>query len=142
MSLVQKIDNLLTSEYSFIRTALLFGSYASSSEHNMSDIDIAIECDEEISFLMMGDIVSFLEASLKRRVDLVILNDIYKKSPLLAYNIYKSHKKIFVHDREKYQEFKLNALHYYMDFKPIIEMHHKAFSKRIQSGNLAKTQTA
>jgi len=122
--------------------ALLFGSYASGRVHNMSDVDIAIETARELSLYEMGMIIADIESLLDKKVDLVILNDLYKKSPLLAYNIYLNHQKLCIGDQKKYDRFKENALRYYLDFKPVLDEQNIAFSKRIADGNLAKIETA
>jgi len=132
----------ILSNYDFITNAIIFGSYASHTHNKLSDIDIAIHTQKDIDLLTLGEIISKLESQLKRKVDLVILNDLYKKSPLLCYNIYKSHKIIFVNNEEKYKKFKLNSLHYYMDFEPIIAQQNRAFLERIDSGTIGKTKTA
>jgi len=86
--------------------------------------------------------ISKLESATNKKIDLVILNNLYKKSPLLAYNIYLQHKIIFLKDEKSFKSFKENALHYYMDFEHILDEQNRAFLQRIADGNLAKTKTA
>ncbi len=142
LNLVYEALSTLLNQSHFISNALVFGSYASGKNSNLSDIDIAIETTREIDILEMGNLISILQSELNIKIDLVILNNLYKNSPLLAYNVYQNHQIIFIKDREKYQNFKLNALHNYLDFKPIIDSQNSAFSKRIQDGTLAKIKTA
>lgn len=132
----------ILSKYEFITNALLFGSYASGTQNRLSDVDIALHVNKEIDLFAIGEIISDLETTLDKKVDLVILNELYKKSPLLAYNIYKNHKPIFIGDIEQYKGFKINSLHYFMDFKHVIDEQNDAFRQRIKDGNLAKAQTA
>jgi len=141
MKQIQKLTDTLK-KHNFIQTALLFGSYAKGTTHSMSDIDIAIETSRELNLLELGSIVSEIETLYNQKVDLVILNDLYKKRPLLAYNIYQNHKLLFTKDINGYISFKTNALHYYMDFQNILEEQNKAFHKRVSDGNIAKTKTA
>ena len=136
-----QISEILT-KYDFISNILLFGSYAAGKNSYLSDIDIAIHTTKELELLELGSLISLLESTLDIKVDLVILNELYKKSPLLAYNIYQSHKIISIRDKKRYREFKSNALHYYMDFKPVLEAQNRAFLKRIEDGTLAKIKTA
>ena len=128
--------------YDIISNALLFGSYAEKTQHNMSDVDIAVETRGELDLLTIGEIVSELEIATKKKVDFIILNNLYKTAPLLAYNIYKKHTVLFVKEEKNFQKFKENALHYYMDFQYHLALQNKAFHQRIEDGNLAKTQTA
>ncbi|WP_457749140.1 type VII toxin-antitoxin system MntA family adenylyltransferase antitoxin [Sulfurimonas sp.] len=135
-----KIKNILQN-YATIENALLFGSYASNTAHNMSDVDIAIQTSEELDIFEIGEIIAVLESHLGKKIDFILLNELYKKSPLLAYNIYKNHLPLFIKNREKYNYFKESALHYYLDFKHVIDAQNEAFNERIANGNLAKTQT-
>jgi len=137
----QTLTSILDS-YNFIINALLFGSCANNTQHVISDIDIAIEINKDIDIFTIGDIISKLESATNKKIDLVILNNLYKKSPLLAYNIYLQHKIIFLKDEKSFKSFKENALHYYMDFEHILDEQNRAFLQRIADGNLAKTKTA
>ena len=125
-----------------IINAFIFGSYAANNQHILSDIDIAIETTRDLDLFEMGEIIAAIETASGKKTDLVILNDLHKKSPLLTYNIYKNHKILFLKSAEKYMLFKENALHYYLDFKPVIDEQNSAFAKRIEDGNLAKIKTA
>src|SRR3990167_3156441 len=137
MKIELKLQELL-SQYDFISNVLIFGSFALDKQNSMSDIDIAIQTTRDIDIFTIGEIISNLESALAIKIDLVILNNLYKKSPLLAYNIYQSHKQVYINDVEKYNDFKSNALHYYLDFKPIIEEQNRAFLKRVENGTIAK----
>ena len=138
---LSKIKEILNS-YDVIINALLFGSYAKGKQHAMSDIDIAIQTKEELDLLTLGEIISAVEGAAKRKVDIVVLNDLYKKAPLLAFNIYQNHKALFIKDKKVYDCFKENALHFYLDFKHVIDDQNRAFSQRVADGTLAKIKTA
>ena len=133
----KKIEAILQ-KYPFIENALLFGSYAKEEEKFLSDIDIAIESAKEFSLLEYGEITANLEDALGKKVDIVILNKLYKKEPLLAYNIYINHHVIFVKNKKKYYDFKINALKYYMDVKPLYDLNNKALKNRIKNGTFGK----
>jgi len=141
MNILDRSKTLL-SKYDFIDYALLFGSYADGSQHAMSDIDIALHTTRELSLHEMGTIISDMEGALEHNIDLVLLNNLPFKKPLLTYNIYLNHRIIFSNNPEAYLRFKEMALHAYMDFKPVIEAQNRAFDQRIQDGTLAQTQTA
>jgi len=138
---INKIRDILE-EYDFIINALLFGSYSNGKADRFSDVDIAIEVTETIDLLTMGEIISRLEIEVERKTDLVIINDLHKKSPLLAFNIYKNHKRLFIKDQKRYDGFKENALHFYLDFKRVLDEQNRMFLKRVESGNIGKIKTA
>ena len=137
----EKIQKVL-SDYDFIVNTVVFGSYANSKMGEFSDIDMAIETSREVGILELGGIISNLETCTNKKIDLVLLNSLYKHRPLLAYNIYINHKIIFIKDMQRYNDFKINALHYYMDFKYILDEQNKAFRQRVANGNIGKTKTA
>jgi len=138
---INKIRDILE-EYDFIINALLFGSYSNGKADRFSDVDIAIEVTKTIDLLTMGEIISRLEIEVERKTDLVIINDLHKKSPLLAFNIYKNHKRLFIKDQKRYDGFKENALHFYLDFKRVLDEQNRMFLKRVESGNIGKIKTA
>jgi len=125
-------------EFDYIDVALLFGSYAKGDEKFLSDIDIAINTTKKITLLELGYIVATLEDALNKKVDLVILNELYKKNPLLAYNIYINHKEIFIKNKKAYDDFKFYALKYYMDTKPLYEMTNQKMLERLNNGTFGK----
>ncbi|MDQ1244826.1 MAG: hypothetical protein QG565_1166 [Campylobacterota bacterium] len=141
MNIELKLKELL-GQYDFITNVLIFGSYAANKQNSMSDIDIAMHTDKDIDIFELGEIISNLESALNLKTDLVILNDLYKKSPLLAYNIYQSHKPVYLNDTVAYSSFKENALHYYLDFQHVIEEQNIAFLERVKNGTIAKIKTA
>jgi len=134
---IKKPENIL-SQYDFIVFALLFGSHASQKVHTMSDLDIAIYTDSEIDLLMMGEIIAALEAEMNTKVDLVVLNDLYKTDPKLAFNITDNHEVIFCRDRECYIDFKTMSMKYYFDIAPMYEMFDKAPKERLKNGTYGK----
>ena len=125
-------------KYDFIENALLFGSYSSGKESYLSDIDIAVYSRKELNLLELGDIISDLEDVTGKKIDLVILNNLYKKNPLLAYNIYINHKILFIGNKKEYENFKFYALKYYMDTKPLYEMTNQQLIQRLNSGTFAE----
>jgi len=135
---IKKLENIL-SQYDFIIFALLFGSHATQSTYAMSDLDIAIYTDGEIDLLTMGEMIATLEAEVDTKVDLVILNDLYKTDPKLAFNITDNHQVIFCRDQECYIDFKTMSMKYYFDIAPMYEMFDKALKERLKNGTYGKT---
>ncbi|WP_456402350.1 type VII toxin-antitoxin system MntA family adenylyltransferase antitoxin [Hydrogenimonas sp.] len=127
--------------YNFIDFALLFGSCASGKDHPMSDIDIAIHTNRPIDLLEQGALIGALEERLGKDVDLVILNNLYKKNAKLAFNIVDNHTIIFNRSQKAYADFKFHTYKYYFDQKPMYEMFDKALKERLADGTYGKTQT-
>lgn len=121
---------------------LLFGSYAKGTNGFGSDADIAISFISEPSLLELGTMVSELEGLLQMETDLVNLKDISLRQPLLAYNILQNHQVVCMNDSDSYNRFKEEALHHYLDFKPVIDDSNRAFFERTLHGNPGKAKTA
>ncbi len=122
----------------FIDFAFVFGSYAKDKVLPMSDLDIAIHTSKELELLEIGRIIAELEKLTQKEVDLVILNEIYKQNPLLAYTIVNEGIVVFCKDEEKLIEFKTNCLIWFFDHQPLYEMVNEALIERIKEGNFAK----
>ena len=123
-----------------IKFALLFGSFASGTQYDLSDMDIAIYTEEKLDILEFGMLVSDLENVTNRRIDLVELKDLYKTNAKLAFNIINSHQVIFCNDDEKYINFKSNTMQYYFDIQPMYEMFDKQLLKRLENGTFGQVQ--
>ena len=123
------------SNYPFV---LLFGSYANSKESYLSDIDIAIYSDKELSLIDIGLIIYELEGLLDKKIDLIVLNDLYKKNPKLSYNIVANHKIVTLKSKSDYADFKYNSYRYYFDTKPLYNLFDRALLKRIDDGSYGK----
>ncbi|MEA1920571.1 MAG: nucleotidyltransferase domain-containing protein [Campylobacterota bacterium] len=113
---------------------LLFGSFARNSSNVLSDVDIAIFTDRTLDILEFGMLVSDLEQECQRKVDLVILNDLYKTDARLAFNIINAHQIIFCNDKDAYIDFKSDTMQYYFDIEPMYEMFDKQLLKRLDNG--------
>ena len=87
--LINKLQNYFKgNNFSFV---LLFGSYANGSFKEGSDIDIGLYFDEDIDYLELGYHSAKLETILNKKVDLIPLNNIYKKDPLFTFEILNNH---------------------------------------------------
>jgi predicted nucleotidyltransferase len=129
-----KITDVLKGDNNIV-FALVFGSQANNGQANrLSDVDIGIFTKDDIPLLRMGRIVSALEKVLKKEVDLVVLNDLYKRKPNFAFQVISSAKLLFTRDEDLFVEFKKNVFLYYLDAKPLIDMVKAAMNKRIEAG--------
>ena len=136
---IKKLEDIL-SKYDFILFALLFGSYASGKDGYLSDIDIAIETDKELDLLTYGKMISDIETSLKKKIDLIITNELYKSDPKIAFNITDNHKVIFIKDKNRYIDFKVNSLKYYFDTMYMYKMFDKSLQERLKNRTFGKVK--
>lgn len=103
----------------------LFGSLAYENFTSKSDIDLAVYLDKKKCkdfFEKRLELISQLSKSLKKDVDIVVLNT---ASPFLKYVILKEGKLVFERDKEGRIDFELRAINEYFDFKPILDLYHK-----------------
>ena len=102
---IEKIKNYLTQNENII-FALLFGSLAEGGFKHLSDVDIGIYLKHEPDLLEMGRMISDLEKIAGRSIDLVVLNNLFKKDPLFAYEIISKSKPLFSKDDRRFTELK------------------------------------
>jgi predicted nucleotidyltransferase len=108
--------------YENIEFALLFGSYASGNNNNLSDIDIAIYTKEPIDIFDQGEIIATLESRFEKKIDFLVLNDLYKSNAKLSFNIIDNHRIIFCKD--------------------MYDMFDNALRKRLNDGTYGKTKAS
>lgn len=107
--------------------AYLFGSQVSGNIGKLSDIDIAVYFDEQVSpeerfnkkLRIMAELSEIFK---KEEVDVVVLNDTY---PLFEHRVVKYGKVIFSVDENKRIDYEVKAVMRYLDFKPFIEKYTK-----------------
>lgn len=121
-------------QFDFIESAVLFGSFAEGKENEMSDIDIGIVAMKDLSLIEIGLIAARMETAFKRRADVVILNCLYRKNPLLAYEILSKGKVLFCKNRERLIELKTNAILSFMDTAPLRDAVNMGLRERMRSG--------
>ena len=129
-------------QFDFVDFALLFGSYAENRINNLSDVDIGIFTVRDISLLEVGFLVARLESILDKKVDLVILNDLYKKNSLFSFGIISNNKMLFCKNNNSFIKFKKNVLLYFMDTKKLIDTMDEAFRERLASGKFGSKNYA
>ncbi len=118
--------------------AVLFGSAAEGKQTSMSDIDVGVCFTREPSLLEIGSLVAMLEAKLQRDVDVIELNELYKRRPVLAYEIAAKGMLAMCREASRFVDFKRNAFLYYLDTKPLRERVNAALTHRIASGHFGK----
>lgn len=116
-------------EYDNIIFAYIFGSYVQKNLKVHSDIDVAIYLDEDLDTEIYLQIKSTLSDTLKREVDLVILND---APPLLKYEIYKNNILLFTRDKTIESNHKVKTLFQYNDMKRYLDLSYNKTIERLK----------
>ncbi len=133
--------NLLSQDlekYDFIVFAIIFGSFAENRAMSISDIDIGIYTNRPVTLLEIGKIVSRIEKLTNTKVDLIVLNNLYKKKPVLAFEIVSKGQLIFCRDKEKFIQFKKDTFIYYLDTAPLRNTIDESFKKRLRENRLGE----
>jgi len=139
--MIEEIKNYLEN-YENILFAILFGSYASGKINSKSDLDIGIYFNQKINLLKLGKIITDLEKITALKIDLIELNNLYNKSPLLAYQITANHKVIFVRDETVLVNFKRMTLLNYLDTAELRKTVNAVFYNRISEKKFGKRNYA
>lgn len=119
--MLKKIEKELKESFS-CEAIVLFGSYARNTQNKDSDIDIAFKSKKTISKKEIFKVKLDLEEILGIDVDLV---DLEKIDDDFCYEILMNGKEIYCIDRLKFDLYKLDKYHQYLDLnesrQPIIE---------------------
>lgn len=138
---LEKIKNYLE-QYEIISFAVIFGSHAAGTSNSKSDLDIGIYTEGEVDLLKLGRIISDLEKIAGLKIDILELNNLYKKSPLLSQQITSNHKVIFVRDEDVLTNFKRVTLLNFFDTEGLRNITNTAFYKRIEGKKFGKRNYA
>jgi predicted nucleotidyltransferase len=125
--------------------ALVFGSAAGTvgrKTTTLSDVDVGIYTKNDIPLLEMGRLIVGLEKIAEKKIDLVLLNDLYKKKPNFAFNVVSTARLLFARNKSTFVNFKRNVFLYYLDAKPLIDMFNKSMEKRINAGKFGERNYA
>jgi len=136
----KKILNILSavlSKNKNIAFAYLFGSLAKHNKRYGSDLDIAVYFIAEPDLNEIGLLNLNLEEKLNYKTDLVQLNKIDKKNPVLAYSIIKDGIILVNSDPDLLNEFKKSVLLHYLDFNPLNDLINKSFNSRLLNNRFA-----
>ena len=100
--------------------ALVFGSSARGTAHAESDVDVAVGLTpgDPLGAIAIGDLVSRLEAAVRRPVDVVLLD---AAPPALAYRIFRDGIVVKERDHAALAARKARAILEYLDFRPFEE---------------------
>lgn len=139
--MIEQLKNYFaaSTHYSFV---LLFGSNANESAHKLSDIDIGLFFKDEVDYIQLGFDSAKLESLLGKKVDVVVLNECYKKDSLFAFEVLKSHKKLFLGDEKEYIDFKREVQLFYLDDQPLHILNQIGLKKRLSSDRFGERNYA
>ncbi len=124
--------------YEDIDFAVLFGSAATGTLLPMSDVDVGIYVTRDLPLEELGVLISRLEKAVGRSVDVVVVNDLPRTSPLLAFESVVKGRLLFARDMNRYVEFKTRCMLAYMDTEPLRRMVDEAFRRRVATGHIGE----
>ncbi|MES0336212.1 MAG: nucleotidyltransferase domain-containing protein [Candidatus Magnetobacterium sp. LHC-1] len=102
-------------QYDFIVFTVVFGSFAEGRATLVSDMDIGLYTARHIDLLELGLVVADLESVCHGRIDVVVLNGLYKTNPVLAYDIVSKGQLVLCRDDDSFTDFKRETFLYYLD---------------------------
>lgn len=124
-------------QYSDIQAAYVFGSRASGSAREDSDIDVAIllspKDDTEERFSRRLELTRTLNDHLAPKVDVVILND---APPLLQQEVIRNGRIICDHDRNARIDFEVRVGKINADLRPAREFYRNAMFDELRKEGL------
>lgn len=127
-------------ERSEVLEAYLFGSQARGDARPSSDVDVAVFVDPlyegASGFGPAADVAADLIAALGRNdVDVVLLNE---APPVLYHRVIRDGVRLLSRDLAKTTTREGQAMSRYIDFKPALEIMHRAQRQRIAEGRFGK----
>lgn len=135
------IKNFLMSEENVV-FALIFGSTVTGHANQLSDLDIGIYLKNKIDLPEIGRIISEIEKITHQKIDLVELNDLYNKNPLLAFEIVSNSELLFSRNSEVLIHFKKRAILHFLDTQRLRETFRNTMRKRIAEGKFGRLNYA
>ncbi|MBF0343162.1 MAG: nucleotidyltransferase domain-containing protein [Nitrospirae bacterium] len=124
--------------YDFLVFALLFGSFAEGRATRISDIDVGLYTERDVGLLEIGNVAASIEIACRRRIDIVLLNDLYKIKPVMAYEIVSKGQLILCRDDAMYVDFKKSTFLYYLDTAYLRMVVDTSLKKRINEGRFGE----
>lgn len=126
---LERFRNVLE-PYAEVRLAYLFGSVASGTARDTSDVDIAVLLAPGVDTGTMDRLIAALESVSVRTVDLV---DLAAAPPLLAHEIIKNGKLILSRDEDERVAFVTRAVARYLDTAQLRKVQHHYLRERVEA---------
>ena len=121
-----------------LRFAVLFGSRSRGDVRADSDTDIGLSFTSPPSLLELGGFVNTLEEASGTRVDLVELDGLPGRNPLLAYRIATEGALLQEREPGAFDTYRALAYSMYFDAEPFLKATRGALSERIRTGDFAR----
>jgi predicted nucleotidyltransferase len=116
--------------------AFVFGSFL--TKDNYRDIDIAVYFKETPGLLALGALQSELGEIIKTNIDVIILNSLPEKSPVMAHQVVSTGKLLKNSDDDALITFRENTMQQYFDTAYLRAQMNKAFEKRLDKHAFGK----
>lgn len=119
-----------------VRFALLYGSLARGQANPLSDLDVAVFFQNDLTEEQMGERQIDITCDLMRlfrinEVDVTILN---LASPFLCFQVIKYGKLLKCVEKNEFFRFKSRTLGRYQDIKPMYDLYARAAIRNLQRG--------
>lgn len=130
---LEHIEESLKPYKSEIVCVLLFGSLARGQVGPLSDVDIAVLFEHDISQSRLAELENELYKIISGiigtdELDLVTMN----QAPLrIRYNILHERKILLCNDSEVFADFYFNTVREYLDFKPFMDEFNNEFLRKV-----------
>jgi predicted nucleotidyltransferase len=128
---------------------VFFGSFADGTKVEYRDIDVAIYFNEEPDLLRHGHLAGTIEEIAGTKVDLVVLNGLVDKNPLLAHEIVCKHDMMpnlnafsanEIH--ATYVTYRVSCIKHYEDTAYLRKCSNRAMKDRIKRGKFGSREYA
>lgn len=121
------------SEKKRVSFAYLFGSFAKNDVYR--DIDVAIFFKSKPDLLKLGEIQAELQSLIPETpVDMLLLNDLINKKPVLAQQVITKGALLINNDPENHGQFKEKTMQVYFDTAYLRKLMDEAFANRLEKG--------
>ena len=119
--------------------AVLFGSQADASAHELSDLDVAVRFDDAVSDARRVELLDTLTAALIRTsgFEAIDLVDLEAVPPALGYEIC-SKGTLLIGDEADATEAEATFLLRTLDFEPVTDEWHEALRSRLERGEYGR----
>ena len=120
-----------------VRCAYAFGSLVRAEGGPLSDLDLAVLFDDDVSASRRLDLAAALaeeaERRAGRRVDILILNE---APPALRYRVVCDGRLLYARDERSRVAFEARALDEFLDFQPVLARYDQLLLARAREGRL------
>lgn len=121
-----------------VRLAVLFGSRARGEAHSASDVDVGISLDHRPDLLELGEIIAALSVLTRNKIDLVELDGLPARKPLLAYRIAAEGQLLVEGQKDAWLAYRNRACLQYFDLEEFLTRQRLELRRRLDSGQFGR----